>query len=41
MMKWEVLDVFEQEDEFNMLGFNKNFELFFDIYDFKWIFIDK
>ena len=41
MMKWEVPDVFEQEDEFNTSGFNKNFELFFDTHDLKWTFIDK
>lgn len=41
MMKWEVPDFFEQEDEFNTSGFNKNFELFFDTHDLKWTFIDK
>ncbi|XP_068725318.1 uncharacterized protein [Montipora capricornis] len=41
MMKWAIPDTFEQEDEFNTPGFNKNFELFFDTHDLKWTFIDK
>ena len=41
MMKWSVPDIFDQEDEFNTPGFNKNFELFFDTHDLKWTFIDK
>lgn len=41
MMKWAVPDTFQQEDEFNTPGFNKNFELFFDTHDLKWTFIDK
>ena len=41
MMKWAMPDIFEQEDEFNTPGFNKNFELFFDTHDLKWTFIDK
>lgn len=41
MMKWAIPDAFDQEDEFNSPGFNKNFELFFDTHDLKWTFIDK